>query len=128
MFALRSKAIHLGATFINGEVIRFEKEKGTSVHVVEGESFSNNFNHATVSNLDIIVTFTGLSFFLLFSGICIEYTFFFLQVKLSDGTDHYITYSLLVLAAGGLSGKVGELLGFGKGDGLLKYPIPVEPR
>ena len=39
-----------------------------------------------------------------------------------------LEFSQCVVAAGPQSGEVAKLLGIGRGTGLMKYPLPVEPR
>ncbi|XP_045117784.1 FAD-dependent oxidoreductase domain-containing protein 1-like [Portunus trituberculatus] len=50
------------------------------------------------------------------------------QVRLKSGEEREISFSTLVVAAGGWSGEVGRLAGLGTGEGVLATPIPVEPR
>ncbi|CAL4060222.1 unnamed protein product, partial [Meganyctiphanes norvegica] len=50
------------------------------------------------------------------------------QVDLPNGEKRDITFSLMVVAAGAWSGKIGDMLDIGKGSGIMSVPIPVEPR
>lgn len=50
------------------------------------------------------------------------------EISLPDGEKREIAFSILVVAAGAWSGEVGRLLGIGDGSGIMKVPIPVEPR
>lgn len=49
-------------------------------------------------------------------------------VKTPDGVTRKITFAILVVAAGPYSGEVAKLLRVGTGQGLLEFPLPVEPR
>ncbi|XP_065293865.1 FAD-dependent oxidoreductase domain-containing protein 1-like [Dermacentor albipictus] len=49
-------------------------------------------------------------------------------VKTPDGVTRKITFAILVVAAGPHSGEVAKLLRVGTGQGLLEFPLPVEPR
>lgn len=50
------------------------------------------------------------------------------KVVLPCGEIREITFAMLVVAAGAWSGKIGDMLGIGKGDGIMAQPLPVEPR
>lgn len=49
-------------------------------------------------------------------------------MKLADGEVRTIDFALCVVAAGANSGEVSKLAGVGLGTGLLRPPLPVEPR
>lgn len=49
-------------------------------------------------------------------------------IKLPNGEIKTIKFSICVLAAGAMSGKIADLAKIGNEDGLLKWPLPVEPR
>ncbi|XP_071529986.1 FAD-dependent oxidoreductase domain-containing protein 1-like [Panulirus ornatus] len=50
------------------------------------------------------------------------------EVTLPNGEKHSINFSILVVAAGAWSSEVGHLVGIGDGDGIMSFPVPVEPR
>ena len=51
-----------------------------------------------------------------------------LHVRLADGEVRAIEFAICVIAAGAESGAIGKLAGVGLGTGLLRPPLPVEPR
>ncbi|XP_066248334.1 FAD-dependent oxidoreductase domain-containing protein 1-like [Euwallacea similis] len=49
-------------------------------------------------------------------------------VKMADGTENTIQFSLCIIAAGPDSGEVSRYLKIGEGDGILSVPLPIERR
>lgn len=50
------------------------------------------------------------------------------KVRLADGDMKAINFATCIVAAGAHSGEVAKLAGIGMGTGLLRRPLPVEPR
>lgn len=51
-----------------------------------------------------------------------------LVVKLNNGEVKRITFATAVVAAGAWSSNIADMLHIGKGKGILKCPLPIEPR
>ena len=49
-------------------------------------------------------------------------------MRSDDGEMHSIEFHDCVLAAGAQSGEISKLAGIGLGTGLMRNPLPVEPR
>jgi FAD-dependent oxidoreductase domain-containing protein 1 len=49
-------------------------------------------------------------------------------LRREEGDVTEVTFSLAVLSAGAASGKLADMIGIGKGEGMLSMPLPVEPR
>lgn len=50
------------------------------------------------------------------------------KVRLPNGEERTIKFALCIIAAGASSGKIARLAKIGEGKGLLRIPLPVEPR
>lgn len=101
LMGLKNKAREYGAHFINGELVNFEFLSQPDVFV-EGDP---NSSQGFYEGLDKAVIKTA-----------------------PDGEERVIKFALCVLAAGAYSGEVAKLARIGTGQGLLRVPLPVEPR
>ena len=54
--------------------------------------------------------------------------FVFLQIRHEDGKIYPMRFAVVINCAGPWSGEVGRMAGIGTGDGVMRFPIPVEPR
>uniref|UniRef100_T1JA01 FAD-dependent oxidoreductase domain-containing protein 1 n=1 Tax=Strigamia maritima TaxID=126957 RepID=T1JA01_STRMM len=98
--AFKRKAISMGTRFINGEVIGFDYREDLDPMYVQDDQGA-------------------------------EHPYQYLQkviVKTEEGHIEPIKFAIAILAAGPNSGSVAKLADIGVGPGLLRYPIPVEPR
>ncbi|XP_030376995.1 FAD-dependent oxidoreductase domain-containing protein 1 [Scaptodrosophila lebanonensis] len=100
LLGYRRTAVHYGAHFVNGEVVRFIYKNQPDVTIVGDEAS----NEGQYSSLDKVV------------------------VQLQDGTQRSIKFALCVIAAGASSGNVAQLARIGRGPNILQVPLPVVPR
>lgn len=49
-------------------------------------------------------------------------------VKLNNGEVKRITFATAIVAAGAWSTNIADMLSIGKGNGILRCPLPIEPR
>lgn len=94
----RNKAIQLGVTFARAEAVGFEAEEILGQFRQDGDGL---LTHRRLKRV---------------------------QVRLADGEMKTIDFAICVIAAGPQSGEVGKMAGVGLGTGLLRVPLPVEPR
>ena len=50
------------------------------------------------------------------------------QIRLQNGDYRVVEFAKCVVAAGAQSGQVANMLGIGRGKGLMRDALPVEPR
>ncbi|XP_059470813.1 FAD-dependent oxidoreductase domain-containing protein 1-like [Neocloeon triangulifer] len=96
--ALRSKAIALGAHYVQGEGVGFEFTEMPDV-IISGDDSGLPYNRVNK-----------------------------LVVRLETGEERKVTFSNCVIACGPSSGHIAELANVGSGPGMLAFPLPVEPR
>lgn len=98
LIGLKRKAINLGTEYVTGEVT------GLTLRDPEDDAFVEGELSDAIRQLQTA------------------------QVTLPNGEQRDISFGLVVVAAGAWSGKIGEMIGIGKGEGIMAQPIPVEPR
>lgn len=106
--AIREKNITLGVQYIKGEVEGFEFERHRTraePHAMEDYDVAD---HEKLRSQRI----TGV----------------FVRPQMSDTSARPIRAHMIVNAAGPWAGKIAELAGIGKGEGLLAVPVPVCPK
>jgi len=97
--AFKRKALSLGTTFVNGEVVGFDFREEEEVYVEDDRGKKHAYEYLER-----------------------------LKVKTEDGTIQPLKFAIVIVAAGAYSGEVARLAKIGTGPNILKVPIPVEPR
>ncbi|XGW16336.1 hypothetical protein V3C99_001641 [Haemonchus contortus] len=106
--AIREKNITLGVQYVKGEVEGFQFERSRTrpePHAMEDHEIADQ-EKLRAQNI---------------SGV-------FVRPQMSDTSARPIRAHMIVNAAGPWAGKIAELAGIGKGQGLLAVPVPVLPR
>ncbi|EYC08785.1 hypothetical protein Y032_0064g3527 [Ancylostoma ceylanicum] len=106
--AIREKNITLGVQYVKGEVEGFQFER----HRTRAEPHAMEDHEVADQEKLRSQRITGV----------------FVRPQMSDTSARPIRTHLIVNAAGPWAGKVAELAGIGKGDGLLAVPVPIRPR
>ncbi|CAB3375676.1 Hypothetical predicted protein [Cloeon dipterum] len=96
--ALRTKAIALGAHYVQGEAVGFKMREQADVLIAGAD------NSKPYQRLDKLV------------------------VRLADGERRTISFGQCVLASGASSGEIAAMAHIGSGDDMLAFPLPVVPR
>ncbi|KAL6724782.1 hypothetical protein Aduo_019639 [Ancylostoma duodenale] len=106
--AIREKNITLGVQYVKGEVEGFQFER----HRTRAEPHAMEDHEVADQEKLRSQRITGV----------------FVRPQMSDTSARPIRTHLIVNAAGPWAGKIAELAGIGKGDGLLAVPVPIRPR
>ncbi|PIO69485.1 FAD dependent oxidoreductase [Teladorsagia circumcincta] len=106
--AIREKNITLGVQYVKGEVegFQFERNVGRAEpHAMEDHEIADQEKLRAQRITAVLV-----------------------RPQMSDTSARPIRAHMIVNAAGPWAGKIAELAGIGKGQGLLAVPVPVRPR
>jgi len=98
LFGLKRKAVHLGAEYVQAEVVGFVFDEN-STWVTAGMDYDEK--HAAVKAV---------------------------IVRTPKGELKTIHFAYCIIAAGHESANIAEMARIGRGQGVLSVPLPVEPR
>ncbi|KJH42878.1 FAD dependent oxidoreductase [Dictyocaulus viviparus] len=105
--AIREKNITLGVQYVKGEVEGFQFERRSSradPHAMEDHEIADQEKLRSQRITAVLV-----------------------RPQMTDSSARPIRCHLIVNAAGPWAGKIAELAGIGKGEGLLAVPVPIRP-
>ncbi|KAK5982804.1 FAD-dependent oxidoreductase domain-containing protein 1 [Trichostrongylus colubriformis] len=106
--AIREKNITLGVQYVKGEVEGFQFQR----HVTRAEPHEMEDHEIADQEKFRAQQISGV----------------LVRPQMSDTSARPIRTHLIVNAAGPWAGKIAELAGIGKGQGLLAVPVPIRPR